>query len=83
MSDSATPWTVAYQAPRSMGFSRKGTGGGCHFLLQGSLQTQPAQRQSREATAPGRDDPRVAAAEDAAERTPREKAQQGLTSPDG
>ena len=30
----ATPWTVAYQAPLSMGFSRQGTGVGCHFLLQ-------------------------------------------------
>ena len=28
MSDSATPWTVASQAPLSMGFSRKG----CHAL---------------------------------------------------
>ena len=30
----ATPWTAAYQAPPSMGFSRKSTGVGCHFLLQ-------------------------------------------------
>ena len=29
-----TPWTVAYQAPLSMGFSRKSTGVGCHCLLQ-------------------------------------------------
>ena len=29
----ATPWTAAYQAPPSMGFSRKSTGVGCHFLL--------------------------------------------------
>ena len=29
-----TPWTVAHQAPLSMGFSRKNTGVGCHFLLQ-------------------------------------------------
>ena len=29
-----TPWTVAYQAPRSMGFSRHDTGVGCHFLLR-------------------------------------------------
>ena len=28
-----TPWTVACQAPLSMGFSRKETGVGCHFLL--------------------------------------------------
>ena len=31
----ATPWTVARQAPPSMGFSRQVTGVGCHFLLQG------------------------------------------------
>ena len=31
-----TPWTVACQAPLSMGFS-KNTGVGCHFLLQGTL----------------------------------------------
>ena len=30
----ATPWTAAYQAPASMGFSRQDTGVGCHFLLQ-------------------------------------------------
>ena len=36
----ATPWTVAYQAPLSMGFSRQGTGVGCHFLLQGIFPTQ-------------------------------------------
>ena len=37
----ATPRTVAYQAPLSMGFSRqKKTGVGCHVLLQGILQTQ-------------------------------------------
>ena len=29
----ATPWTTAYQAPPSMGFSSKGTGVGCHCLL--------------------------------------------------
>ena len=28
------PWTVACQAPLSMGFSGKSTGVGCHFLLQ-------------------------------------------------
>ena len=30
----ATPWTIARQVPLSMGFSRKSTGVGCHFLLQ-------------------------------------------------
>ena len=31
----ATPWTAAYQAPPSMGFSRqKSTGVGCHCLLR-------------------------------------------------
>ena len=29
----ATLWTVAYQTPLSMGFSRQDTGVGCHFLL--------------------------------------------------
>ena len=32
-----TPWTVALQAPLSMGFPGKNTGVGCHFLLQGNL----------------------------------------------
>ena len=45
----ATLWTVAYQAPLSMGFSRllcpwdfpgKNTGVGCHFLLQEIFRTQ-------------------------------------------
>ena len=36
----ATPWTVARQAPLSMGFSRKNTGVGCHALLQGIFLTQ-------------------------------------------
>ena len=36
----ATPWTVAYQAPLSMGFPGKSTGVGCHFLLQGIFLTQ-------------------------------------------
>ena len=31
----ATPWTVARQAPLSMGFSRQETGHSCYFLLQG------------------------------------------------
>ena len=35
-----TPWTVAHQAPQSMEFSRKSTGVGCHFLLQGIFLTQ-------------------------------------------
>ena len=35
----ATPWTIACQAPLSMGFSRN-TGVGCHFLLQGIFPTQ-------------------------------------------
>ena len=30
-----TPWTVARQAPLSMGFSRQDNEGGCHALLQG------------------------------------------------
>ena len=34
-----TPWTVAYQAPPSMGFSNS-TGVGCHFLLQGIFPIQ-------------------------------------------
>ena len=36
----ATPWTVAYQAPPSMGFPGKGSGVGCHFLLQRIFLTQ-------------------------------------------
>ena len=36
MSDSATPLTVAHQAPLSMGFPGKDTRVGCHFLLQGN-----------------------------------------------
>ena len=35
-----TPWTVARQAPVSMEFSRKNTGVGCYFLLQGIFPTQ-------------------------------------------
>ena len=30
----ATPETAAHQAPPSLGFSRRNTGVGCHFLLQ-------------------------------------------------
>ena len=36
----ATLWTVAHQAPLSMGFSSQNTGVGCHFLLQGIFLTQ-------------------------------------------
>ena len=36
----ASPWTVARQAPLSMGFSSKNTGVDCHFLLQGIFPTQ-------------------------------------------
>ena len=35
-----TTWTVAHQAPLSMGFSSKNTGMGCHALLQGIFLTQ-------------------------------------------
>ena len=34
------PWTVARQAPLSVGFSGKNTGVGCHFLFQGIFPTQ-------------------------------------------
>ena len=36
-SNSATLWTVACQAPLSMGFPRQEYWSGCHFLLQGLL----------------------------------------------
>ena len=36
----ATPWTVAYQAPPSMGFPRQEYWSGCHFLFQGIFLTQ-------------------------------------------
>ena len=36
MSDSATPWTVAYQAPPSMGFSRQEYWSGLHNFMPGS-----------------------------------------------
>ena len=36
----ATPWTIAYQASQSMGFSRQQYWSGCHFLLQGIFPTQ-------------------------------------------
>ena len=35
-----TPWTVACQAPLSMGFPTKNTGVGCNALLQGIFPTQ-------------------------------------------
>ena len=35
-----TPWTVACQAPPSMGFSRQEYWSGCHFLLQEIVPTQ-------------------------------------------
>ena len=38
-----TPWTVACQAPLSMGSSRQDIGGGCHFLLRGIFPTQETQ----------------------------------------
>ena len=34
------PWTVAHQAPLSVGFSSKNTGVGCHSPLQAILLTQ-------------------------------------------
>ena len=36
----ATPWTLAHQAPLSMGFSRQEYWSGLHFLLQGIFPTQ-------------------------------------------
>ena len=35
-----TLWTVACQAPLSMGFSKQNTRMGCHALLQGTFPTQ-------------------------------------------
>ena len=41
VSDSATPWTVAHQAPLlPRNYSGKNTGVGCPFLLQGIFLTQ-------------------------------------------
>ena len=41
VSHSVTPWTVAHQAPMSMGLSPgKNTGVYCHFHLQGIFPTQ-------------------------------------------
>ena len=39
----ATPWTIACQAPLSQEFSRKNTGGGCHFLFS-RRSSQPRDR---------------------------------------
>ena len=36
----ATPWTVALEAPLSVGFLGKNTGAGCHFLLEEIFPTQ-------------------------------------------
>ena len=36
----ATLWTVAHQAPPSMGFSRQEYCSGCHVLLKGIFPTQ-------------------------------------------
>ena len=35
-----TPWTVAHQAPLSLGFPRQNTGVGCHFVFQGIFPIQ-------------------------------------------
>ena len=35
-----TPWTVAHEAPLSVGFSVRNTGVGCHVLLQGVFLIQ-------------------------------------------
>ena len=40
MSDSATLWTLACQAPLSMGFSKQEHWMGCHSILQGIFPTQ-------------------------------------------
>ena len=40
LSDSVTPWTVALQAPLSMGFSGLNTEVDFHFLLQGIFLAQ-------------------------------------------
>ena len=40
MSNSATPWAVAYQVLCLWNFPGKNTGMGCHFLPQGILPTQ-------------------------------------------
>ena len=46
VSDSfATLWSVAQQAPLSIGFSSKHTGMGCHAFLQGIYSTQGSKLQ--------------------------------------
>ena len=40
LSHSAVPWTVAYQVPLSLGFSRQEYCYGSHSLLQGVFLTQ-------------------------------------------
>ena len=42
MSDSVILWTVAHQAPLTMGFSRENTGVAFHALLQGIFPTEGA-----------------------------------------
>ena len=46
----ATPWTVACQAPLSMGFSRQNTAVGCHFLLRGIFLTHESDPQIKPAS---------------------------------
>ena len=58
---SATPLTAAHQALRSLGFSSKNTGLGCHFLLQcmkvksesEAAQSCPTLRDSMDCSLPG------------------------------
>ena len=40
MSDSATPWSEAHQAPLSLGFPRQEYWSGCYFLLQENFPTE-------------------------------------------
>ena len=50
MSDSVTSWTVAHQAPLSMGSVGENTGVHCHSLLQGfflTLESNPASESPR------------------------------------
>ena len=46
MSNSETPWTVAYQAPPSMGFSRKEYWSGLPFPSPGDLPYSAIELQS-------------------------------------
>ena len=43
------PWSLAHQAPLSLGFSSKNTGVGCHALLQEIFPTQGSNQVSRTA----------------------------------